>query len=115
MPVSFYFDVHVPHAIAKQLRRLQVDVLLPQEDGTDLLSDEELLERATKLGRAIVTFDIRFKVMAEDWQAKNRPFAGLVFAHQQKGTIGQLVQDLELIAKALEPSDMENRIERIPF
>jgi hypothetical protein len=30
-------------------------------------------------------------------------------------TIGQAVRDLELIAKVLDPQDMRNRIEFIPF
>ena len=44
-----------------------------------------------------------------------KDFSGLVYAHQQQITIGQAVKDLELIAKALEPQDMRNRIEFIPF
>ena len=115
MAVAFYFDVHLPHAIAKQLRRRQVDVLLPQEDGTDLFTDEQILEKATKLNRVMVTLDIGFKVMAENWQAHNRHFSGMTFVHSQRATIGQLVSDLELIAKALDPKDMEDRIEHLPF
>jgi hypothetical protein len=45
----------------------------------------------------------------------DREFAGLVYAHQFSVTIGQAVRDLELIAKVLDPQDMRNRIEFIPF
>jgi hypothetical protein len=39
----------------------------------------------------------------------------LVYAHQLSVTIGQAVRDLELIAKAIDPQDMRNRIEFIPL
>lgn len=48
MAIALYFDVHVDHAIAGQLRLRQVDVLTAQEDSADQLSDELLLERASK-------------------------------------------------------------------
>jgi hypothetical protein len=41
-----YFDVHVDHAIAAQLRLRRVDVLTAQEDGGDQLTDDLLLQRA---------------------------------------------------------------------
>ena len=58
MAIALYFDVHVDHAIAAQLRIRQVDVLTAQEDSADRLSDELLLERASQLSRPIVTHDI---------------------------------------------------------
>ena len=39
-----YMDVHVPAAITAGLRRRGLDVLTSQEDGSDTLSDERLLE-----------------------------------------------------------------------
>jgi len=78
MAIALYFDVHVDHAIAGQLRLRQVDVLTAQEDGTERLTDERLLERASQLGRPIFTHDIRFKAMAESWQSQARPFIGLI-------------------------------------
>jgi hypothetical protein len=46
------------------------------------------------------------------------PFAApsyLVYAHQLSISIGQAIRDLELIAKALDPADMLNRIELLPY
>lgn len=74
MSVGLYFDVHVDHAIAGQLRLRQVDVLTAQDDSADELTDDQLLQRATELGRPLVTHDIRFKALAESWQAQGRPF-----------------------------------------
>lgn len=115
MPVGLYMDVHVPSAITDQLRRRGVDVLTSLEDGTTELPDDALLEHVRTLGRLLFTQDIRFRTLAEHWQARSRAFAGLVFGHQLAGTIGQFVTDLELIAKASEPDEWQNQIERIPF
>jgi hypothetical protein len=108
-------DVHVPQAITEQLRRRGVDVLTAIEDAAATLPDEELLERLHRLGRVLFTQDIGFKVLAEAWQRQGKPFSGLIFGHQLGGTIGQFVQDLELIAKASEPEEWLNAIEFIPF
>ena len=79
MPVPLYLDVHVPLAIAEQLRRRGVDVVHTIEEGTHRLADDELLEVARQHGRVMVTQDIRFRVMAEDWQRQGRRFAGLSY------------------------------------
>lgn len=81
MAVAFYMDVHVPQAVTDQLRRQGVDVLTAFDDKSTTVSDPALLERAGVLQRVIVTFDIRFKAMAEDWQRTNRAFHGLIYAH----------------------------------
>lgn len=113
--ISLYLDVHVPAAIAAQLRRRGVDLITAQEDGTAQLEDPDLLSRSTALGRVLFTQDIRFKDRAADWQREARPFAGLVFGHQLHGSIGQYVRDLELIAKTTEPEEWVNRVERLPL
>lgn len=105
MAIALYFDVHVDHAIVEQLRLRQVDALTAQDDGTGRLSDELLLEHATRLGRPVVTHDIRFCAMAESWQRQERPFCGLIFAHLMHVSIGRCVRDLELIAMATDPHD----------
>ncbi|MGB3292650.1 MAG: DUF5615 family PIN-like protein [Phormidesmis sp.] len=108
-------DVHVPQAITDQLRRKEIDVLTAFEDRSQELPDEQLLLRATQLNRVLFTQDIRFRVLAETWQAEGKPFSGLIFGHQLGGTIGQFVKDLALIAKASEPHEWMNNVEYIPF
>ena len=110
-----YLDVHVPIAIADQLRRQGVDVTTAQDDDATLLTDPELLARSTALGRLLFTQDIRFKALAEEWQREGRPFAGLVFGHQLHGSIGQYVRDLTLIAQATDPSDWQGQVEQLPL
>ncbi|MGB0564630.1 MAG: DUF5615 family PIN-like protein [Spirulinaceae cyanobacterium] len=113
--VALYMDVHVPSAITEQLRRRGVDVLTAFEDNATELPDDELLERATQLQRVLFTQDIRFMVMAQAWQTQGKLFGGLLFGHQLGGTIGQFVQDLELIAMASESDEWLNVVEYLPF
>jgi hypothetical protein len=115
MAATLYMDVHVPGPITRQLRRRGVDVLTAQEDGLDSTADEDVLARATELGRILFTQDVLFRVLAEGWQQKGREFAGLLFGPQLGGTIGQYVEDLELIASASEPDEWRNVVQFLPF
>jgi hypothetical protein len=113
--ILLFTDVHVNRAIVEQLRRRGVDVLSATEDGCNELSDEELLNHSTLLNRLIFMQDIRFKAMAEQWQREDRTFAGLAFGSQLRGSIGQYVQDLEIIAKAATAEECKNVVFHLPF
>jgi hypothetical protein len=115
MAVAFLFDVHVDYAIVGQLRLRNVDVLTAQAIGADRMPDELLLARASELGRLLFTHDIRLQAMAENWQSHGKPFGGLVFGHLMQISIGQCVNELELIAKATEPHDWMSTIVRLPL
>lgn len=108
-------DVHVPQAITDQLRRKGVDVLTAIEDDRATLPGEQLLERSTELGRVLFTQDIRFKVLAENWQRDGRTFHGLLFGHQLGATLGRFVSDLELIAAASDPDEWINVVLYLPL
>jgi hypothetical protein len=94
-------DVNVPFAITLGLRRRGIDVLTSQDDGTRSVSDEILLERATDLGRILVSHDRDVLKIAKQWQSAGRRFVGSIFAHQQGLGIGRCIDDLELIARRL--------------
>lgn len=115
MSFSFYLDHHVPVAIAVGLRQRQIDVLTAQEDGRADWEDDRLLERAFDLGRVVVTQDRDFLVLAADWQRQHRDFAGMVYGHQLRVTIGGAVHDLALIASLISLDDMRNRVEFLPL
>ena len=57
MSQPIYMDVHVPLAITLGLRRRGIDVMTAQQDGTVQLPDDQLLDRATLLGRILLTRD----------------------------------------------------------
>ncbi|MBI3330265.1 MAG: DUF5615 family PIN-like protein [Nitrospinae bacterium] len=111
MSVQLYMDVHVRRAITEGLRLRGVDVLTAQDDGAIRLPDAELLDRATASGRGLLSQDEDLLRKAARRQHEGVPFAGVVYAHQLKVTIGQCVRDLDLIAHAGEPEDFANRVE----
>lgn len=79
------------------------------------MDDDQLLARATQLGRTLFSQDRDLLVLTEQWLRTGRNFAGLIYAHQLGITIGQAIRDLELVAQALDPEDIRNRIEFIPL
>ena len=80
MSVKLYMDVHVHRAITDGLRLRGVDVLTAQSDGSATLSDTDLLNRATTLGRVLFSQDFDSLREAARRQQSNDPFAGVVFA-----------------------------------
>jgi len=108
-------DVHVRRAISETLRLRGVDILTAQTDQTTRLSDPELLDRATNLGRVLFTQDEDLLVEATRRQRNGIHFAGVVYAHQLRVTVGQCINDLELLATLFEPSDIANRVEFLPL
>jgi hypothetical protein len=108
-------DVHVPRSVTVGLRLRGVDVLTAQEDNAARLSDPELLDRATKLGRVLFSQDDDLLREATRRQIEGEAFAGVVYAHQLNVTIGRCVEDLALIAEAGEPPDLENVLEYLPL
>ncbi len=115
MPIPLYLDHHVPRAITVELRRRGVDVLTAFEDGTAEAEDRRLLDRAMELGRALFTRDDDFLREANRRQQEATPFAGVIFAHQLRVTLGACIRDLEIIAKAGEPEELANHVEFLPL
>jgi hypothetical protein len=115
MAIGLYADVHVPGPVILQLRLRSVDILTATEAGAGQKPDEELLALATSLTRVIVTQDIRFRVLAENWQRTKKPFSGLIFAHQRYVSYGEMIFDLELIGKTTEADFWQNRIVQLPL
>ncbi|MGH7963797.1 MAG: DUF5615 family PIN-like protein [Candidatus Binatia bacterium] len=115
MPIAFYMDHHVPRAITVGLRLRGVEVLTAYDDGANELADSELLNRAGEVGRVLFTRDDDLLGEAAQRQRAGIPFPGLVYAHQLRVSIGRCVEDLELIAKAGEPTDLMNQVIFLPF
>jgi hypothetical protein len=115
MAVALYMDAHIPRAITLGLRMRTVDVLTAQEDGAGTLPDPALLERATQLGRVLFTFDDDLLLEAVKRQAETKPFSGVIYAHPLRISIGECIRELELMAKAGEPKDLQDRVEFLPL
>ncbi|MFM8285120.1 MAG: DUF5615 family PIN-like protein [Planctomycetaceae bacterium] len=115
MTLALYTDQHVKLAIVEGVRRKGIDVLTALEDGFDRRSDEDVLTRAHDLGRVIFTQDVDFIVLADEWLAAGRPFAGVVFAHQLGVTIGQAIRDLEIVCRVLTSTEIASQLIRLPL
>lgn len=115
MPLSYLMDQHIPKSITVQLRLRGIDVLTAHEDGSHELEDPELLDRATELGRVLFSQDDDLLAEAHHRQKYGIPFGGVIYGHQLRVTIGQCVQDLELLAKTCEPESMKNSVEYLPL
>ncbi len=115
MPLRLYMDHHVPRAITNGLRLRGVDVLTAYEDGASDLDDPDLLDRASALGRVLFTQDDDLLVEATRRQQAGVTFHGVVYAHQLRASIGQCIQDLELIARAGSEEDVVNQVIFLPL
>ena len=115
MPVTFYFDQNVSRVVANGLRRRGIDVVTAYEDGTHLWADAELLDRATQLGRILVTHDQDLLIEGAKRQQDATEFAGIIFVGARRIATGAIVHDLEIIAQVMEPQDMTNQIHFLPF
>lgn len=112
--LALYFDHNIPRAIGQGLRLRGIDVLTAFEDGADRLLDPDLLDRATSLGRVLFSLDLDLVIEAERRQREGVEFAGVVFARQ--GTpIGLLVEELEIIATAAGPAELNGALIRLPL
>jgi hypothetical protein len=74
-----------------------------------------LLDRATELGRVLFTQDDDLLVEASERQKTGDPFAGVVYGHQLRLTIGEAIDDLELIARVTEPEELLNAVLFLPL
>jgi len=113
--VGLYTDVHVPAAVTHGLLLRNVDVLTAQLDDTTQLDDSDLLDRARRLNRVLITQDEDLLAEAARRQREGIPFAGLIYAHQLSITIGQFINELELLASAGELEDFDGRVEFLPL
>jgi hypothetical protein len=103
MPIALYMDQHVPRSITAGLRSRNVDVLTASEDGASMFTDPELLERASLRGRIFFSQDDDLLTEAAHRQAEGVSFAGVVYAHQMRISIGACIHDLTRIALVGEP------------
>jgi hypothetical protein len=108
-------DVHIRFQITDGLMRPGIDVLTAQKDGAGDFEDGELLTRAGVLGRTLFRQDTDLLAEAVARQRQGIHFGGVIYAHQLGITIRQCIDDLELIAKAMEPDELIDCIIYLPL
>jgi hypothetical protein len=73
------------------------------------------LQRATELGRVFVSQDADLLREGARRMREHKDFSGIIYAHQLRITIGQMVEDIELIARATSQDEWRGRIEYLPI
>ena len=115
MSIQFYMDVHVPMSVTDGLRRRGIDVLTSQEDGTTDYDDRRLLKRAHQLGRVLITQDNDFLEIGAQLQGLEEDFVGIVYVHQLGMGIGEMIEELRLIADCADHDEVANRVIFLPL
>jgi hypothetical protein len=87
-------DVHIPRAITLGLKARGVDVITAQEDHCAELPDPALLDRASELGRALFSCDEDLLIEGQRRQTENIYFAGVIYIHLLRISIGKCIEDL---------------------
>lgn len=104
--ITFYLDESVNIAVAAGLRRRGVKAITAGDSDTLGLTDIKQLEYATKNGLVIVTHDDDFLSLA-----LNKRHSGVVYVHQQKYPVGDLIRNLKLLWDIVDTEEMKNHIE----
>jgi hypothetical protein len=115
MALPLYMDARIPAAITAGLRLRGVDVQTCQEDGTDRFPDDQLMERATNLGRILFSQDDDLLGLAKEWRRIGRHFVGVIYAHQLSCGIGTLVRDLELTLSYCNADELADTVMYLPL
>ncbi len=109
MAITLYMDHHVPRAC------YYCCASFAYEDGASTLSDPELLDRASELKRVLFSEDDDFLAEATRRLQECISFCGIIYANQLRISIGNCINDLEIIAKAGELEDFIDRVEYLPL
>lgn len=115
MTVALYLDHNIPEAVAIGLRARGVDVIMTRDDGRAASPDEEIFQRATELDRVLVTHDRDFFKIASDAQRTGRHFTGVVWSHSESMSIGELIEQLAMVALLSEPGDCRQAVMFLPL
>jgi hypothetical protein len=104
--LKFYFDESVELAVSEQLAASGFDVV--SAHSLDKLGDkdETRLARATAMGRVLCRYDMDFLRLA----AEGANHAGLIFAQQQKASIGGWVREIRAIHARLKVEDIVGQV-----
>jgi hypothetical protein len=108
-------DHHIPAALTAGLRARGVDIITAAEDGSQELADPNLLDRATALGRVLVSQDEDLIVEASRRMQTGQRFAGLIWGAHLSYTLRRTIDDLEMFSAVYDPEDIENQIEYLPL
>jgi hypothetical protein len=115
--VKYLFDEDLNGRIVRGVRRRlsELDSTTVQEADLPEASDPAVLDWAAAQGRIVITHDHRtMRPCAEDRLKAGRPMAGLILV-PQTSPLGQVIDDLVLIAEATTAEEWNGTIVFLPF
>ena len=101
-----YTDTDVDGPVVKALKIVGWDVLRGIEAYPEKTSDLVHFQRAAQEGRVLVSNDTDMLVLAEQWFAEGRPFAGLIWwprGHYRRMSPGDFCDAFEELAAQDDP------------
>jgi predicted nuclease of predicted toxin-antitoxin system len=115
MSLRLLMDHHVHGAITAGLLARGIDVVTALADASNERDDDDLLMRARSLDRVLFTFDDDLLAVAARFREAGMPFSGVLFCRSREFSIGQIVDDLELVSRTLEPAEIQGQVLWLPF
>jgi hypothetical protein len=106
-PILFFMDQNFPAPASRGLRRRAFDVLTAQDAGRCGVPDRDQLAFAAAADRVMVTFDVDYLALHQSGAAH----AGIAWCPEQKYSIGQLIQMLELLHAVMDRDSIRNHLE----
>ena len=97
--------------LIRGLRSRGIDVLTATDAGMIRKEDEEQLELAAALGRALYSFNIADYEIHSQWMSSGRAHAGIILAHQKRYSVGTQIRKLVRLMGSLTDEAMGNREE----
>ncbi|MBC8183111.1 DUF5615 family PIN-like protein [candidate division KSB1 bacterium] len=108
--LKIYTDENVESAIAKGLRRRNIDAMSANEMNNLGLKDEQQLEYAVSIRASFFTYDNDFFKIAKDWSDSGKNHFGIFYVHPLSSTIGECIRKLKEYSELFEPEDVMNQI-----
>ncbi len=110
--MRLYTNESVPVAVAEGLKRRGVDAFTARDVSNLGLSDEEQLTFAHSQGAVIFTHDDDFlQIALTTWLAAGHEHSGIVYTHQQRFGMGEIIRRLKVLDELLTQTDMDNHVE----
>jgi hypothetical protein len=113
--VAYYMDHHFHGGVTRGLRARGIDCLTAEEDGQAATDDDILLDRATAMNRVMVSSEADMLAIAGHCLATGHAFAGLVYGHQLRITVGGAIADLQLVHDLQSLEEMRNQVIWMPL
>jgi hypothetical protein len=104
--IKFYFDESVELVVSTQLAAGGFDAVSAHSLEKLGDTDKNHLQRATEMGRVLCTYDTDFLILA----SQNTNHAGIIFAHQQKASIGGWVREIRALYGRLTAEEVAGQV-----